>query len=226
MNRMSETRQAIENGTVNVDALVQKVTQTVDSGKAVTQELGTLDTYIEKMHAIVDMITEIASQTSLLALNASIEAARAGQAGRGFAVVASEISKMAEETQTSTVKITGLIENVSGAVKRVISVSTGMIGMIEGQKDATQETARSFKTIGHNTDTIFEQSDVLAGAVKALAAANKEIVDSIATVSAISEEVAAHASDTYAVSEQNMKTVESVAALSDHLGTLASQLNH
>lgn len=222
---MEETRQAIETGNTNVDMLVGKVEQTVDSGRTVTQELGTLDTYIVKMHSIVDMITEITTQTSLLALNASIEAARAGEAGRGFAVVASEISKMAEETQTATVNITGLIESVAKAIQRVVSVSTDMIEMVQGQKEVTEQTARSFETIGRNTDAIFNNSGALADIVGELAKANREIVDSVATISAISEEVAAHASDTYAISEQNSKTVESVASLSGHLGMLAQQLN-
>lgn len=225
MNSMGETRKAISAGNTNVAALVEQVTQTVASGKTVTEELGTLDTYIAKMHSIVDMITEITTQTSLLALNASIEAARAGEAGKGFAVVASEISKMAEETQNATVKITQLIENVSKAIESVVSVSREMIEMIEGHKDVTAQTAKSFETIGTNTDAIFENSDVLARIVKELAGANKAIVDSVSTISAISEEVAAHASDTYTISEQNSETVASVVSLSGHLRELAQQLN-
>lgn len=225
MDSMGNTRRAIADGNTNVASLVTQVTKTVASGKTVTAELGTLDTYIVKMHSIVEIITEITTQTSLLALNASIEAARAGEAGKGFAVVASEISKMAEETQDATVKITQLIENVSKAIESVISVSREMIVMIEGQKDTTEQTAKSFETIGVNTDAIIENSDALAQIVEELAGANKQIVDSVSTISAISEEVAAHASDTYTISEQNSETVASVVALSGHLRELAQQLN-
>lgn len=82
------------------------------------------------MNSIVEIISNIASQTSLLALNASIEAARAGEAGRGFSVVASEISTMANQTTDATQEITDLIGNVSSAVTSVVEVVKDMIAAI------------------------------------------------------------------------------------------------
>lgn len=225
IDSMNDNRKAIEQGNKNVELLVSQVNKSVESGEYVTKELSKLDEYMSQMNSIVDIINGIASQTSLLALNASIEAARAGEAGKGFAVVASEISQMAQQTQDSTVRIADLIKNVSEAISSVIKVSTEMIEMIEGQKETTEKTSQSFDVIERNSENVFKNSSGLADYVTRLSEANKGIVDSISTISAISEEVAAHASDTQESSETNNNIVGELVAMTDRLEQLAHQLN-
>lgn len=224
IDSMNQNKEAIAQGNANVGILVKQAEETVESGKKVTEELSQLDTYMSQMNSILDIINSITSQTSLLALNASIEAARAGDAGRGFAVVASEISQMAQQTKDSTVQISQLIENVSNAIQMVVEVSGSMISMIESQSENTEKTAESFTVIEKNSDNVYGQSNELAAYVTKLADANKKIVDSISTISAISEEVAAHASDTLSATESNNVIVEELAALSGQLETLAQEL--
>ena len=224
IDSMNQNKEAIAQGNANVGILVKQAEETVESGKKVTEELSQLDTYMSQMNSILDIINSITSQTSLLALNASIEAARAGEAGRGFAVVASEISQMAQQTKDSTVQISQLIENVSNAIQMVVEVSGSMISMIESQNETTEKTAESFTVIEKNSDNVYGQSNELAANVTKLAYANKKIIDSISTISAISEEVAAHASDTLSATESNNVIVEELAALSGQLETLAQEL--
>lgn len=224
IDSMNQNKEAIAQGNANVGILVKQAEETVESGKKVTEELSQLDTYMSQMNSILDIINSITSQTSLLALNASIEAARAGDAGRGFAVVASEISQMAQQTKDSTVQISQLIENVSNAIQMVVEVSSSMISMIESQNETTEKTAESFMVIEKNSDNVYGHSNELAAYVTKLADANKKIVDSISTISAISEEVAAHASDTLSATESNNVIVEELAALSGQLETLAQEL--
>lgn len=224
IDSMNQNKEAIAQGNANVGILVKQAEETVESGKKVTEELSQLDTYMSQMNSILDIINSITSQTSLLALNASIEAARAGEAGRGFAVVASEISQMAQQTKDSTVQISQLIENVSNAIQMVVEVSGSMISMIESQNETTEKTAESFTVIEKNSDNVYGLSNELAAYVTKLADANKKIIDSISTISAISEEVAAHASDTLSATESNNVIVEELAALSGQLETLAQEL--
>lgn len=224
IDSMNQNKEAIAQGNANVGILVKQAEETVESGKKVTEELSQLDTYMSQMNSILDIINSITSQISLLALNASIEAARAGEAGRGFAVVASEISQMAQQTKDSTVQISQLIENVSNAIQMVVEVSGSMISMIESQNETTEKTAESFTVIEKNSDNVYGQSNELAAYVTKLADANKKIIDSISTISAISEEVAAHASDTLSATESNNVIVEELAALSGQLETLAQEL--
>ena len=223
---MDDTKRALKAGNDNVNTLVNQVKASVESGVEVTKQLSELDELMQQMNSIVDIITEITTQTSLLALNASIEAARAGEAGKGFAVVASEITHMANQTQDATVKITDLIENVSGSIKSVINVTNNMVNMIDGQNETTATTAESFRMIEKNSDMVASKAKELSGAVEELNDANKKIVDSISTISAISEEVAAHANDTLEESENNITVVEALIKVADELNELANKLDN
>ncbi|MDD3240683.1 MAG: methyl-accepting chemotaxis protein [Lachnospira sp.] len=224
LDSTNTTQKAIDDGNRYVSLLVEQVEKSVESGAVVTKELTSLDEYMNQMHSIVDIIAGITEQTSLLSLNASIEAARAGEAGRGFAVVASEISKMANQTQDATVNITGLIENVSDAIVRVIRVSEQMIDMIQSQNETTSLTAESFQIISSNSQKVADNAESLASVVGELEKANREIIDSISTISAISEEVAAHASDTLESSEHNIEIINQTSQSALQLKEYAGQL--
>ena len=225
IDNVDNTMKAIRHGNETMLSLVEKVNISVQSGELATQQLNKLSEDMIKMHSVVDIITNITSQTSLLALNASIEAARAGEAGKGFAVVATEISKMADETQSATENITEMISNVSEALKNVVNVTNQIVTDISSQKQATSDTDASFKIIESNTYDISSNSDKLASFVEELSKANDKIVDSVATISAISEEVAAHASDTFETSENNAKTVREFVDMVDDLKELTEQLH-
>lgn len=223
---IKNTKNAIDEGSEHIENLVKKVDAAVDSGELVNKELSELDKYMSQMNSIIDIINEITSQTSLLALNASIEAARAGEAGKGFAVVATEISHMADQTQNATVEITGLIKNVSDAIVKVIDVSENMIDMIKGQKDVTGAAADSFKIIDDNSENVYVNSEKLSDSVKELEEANRQIIESISTISAISEEVAAHVNRTSETSNHNVELVEGVNNIAVNLGSLTDELRN
>ena len=131
---------------------------------------------------------------------------------------------MAAETETATNQIAGMLHNISDTIERVVDVTNDMIDMIESQNEATKVTADSFVRIENNTNMISSNSEELGGFVIELAGANSEIVESISTISSISEEVTAHASETYSVSENNMVIVKDVVESIDKLKEYAMQL--
>lgn len=208
---MQQTFEVLDSGKRDVEFLVRTVESSVQNGVEVEEKLQTLDTYIEQMNTIVELINDIASQTGLLALNASIEAARAGEAGRGFSVVATEISSMASRTNEATSDIAQLIGNVSGAIREVVSVVQHMIDGINEEKQSTENTAASFDSIQENTYSIRDNIDSLAEHIGELKAANNEIMDTIQTISAISQEVSAHAGETLAAQEDNGNILKEIA---------------
>ncbi|MGN0318168.1 MAG: methyl-accepting chemotaxis protein [Lachnospira sp.] len=223
---VNQTKEAISKGNDNIDRLNDQIALSVKSGEDVTQKLSALDVHMKKMNSIVDIITEITSQTSLLALNASIEAARAGEAGKGFAVVAGEINNMANQTQNATVDITKRIQQVLFAIEEVVNVTQSMIEEISNQKMLADHTKLSFQTIESHSDNVSERITELAEKVTLLTTANQEIVDTVSTISAISEEVAAHANDTLRESNDNINTAEVIVQLSSELNGLANQLKN
>lgn len=207
---MQQTLEALENGNHDVALLVTEVETSVKNGTIVMDKLEALNHYMEEMNSIVELIGGITSQTGLLALNASIEAARAGDAGRGFSVVATEISGMATRTKEATVNITQLIDNVSSAIREVVGVISQMVAGINEEKEGATNAAGSFEAIQNNTYSIRDNMKNLKKTVSQLQEANQMIVDSVQTISAISEEVAAHASETMSAEEANAVVMDEI----------------
>lgn len=218
------TESIIGTGKEKVDQLIEQVNIFEQATNAVSGQLTALSENTEKMQSIIELIDNITTQTSLLALNASIEAARAGEAGRGFAVVASEISNLANQTSTATVSITGLIEDISGALNEVVQAINQVIHSSQIQNTYAVETAKSFEQIQNTSANIFTEADSLIDIIKELAGANASIVDSIQNISAITEEVSAHATETYTSSAENSEIVQEVSSLVTALNEKAEQL--
>lgn len=220
---MQQTLAALENGNRDVAFLVTEVDASVTNGTVVSEKLEALESYMEEMNTIVELIGAITSQTSLLALNASIEAARAGEAGRGFSVVATEISGMATRTKEATVNITELIGNVTSAIQEVVGVITQMVSGINEEKQGASNAAESFETIQASTYAIRDNMENLAKNVAELKEANQVIVDSVQTISAISEEVSAHASETRNAEEENTVVMGEIAEILQQLVALTGK---
>lgn len=217
---MQQTLEALENGNHDVAFLVTEVEASVENGTVVMEKLEALNRYMEEMNTIVELIGGITSQTAMLALNASIEAARAGDAGRGFSVVATEISGMATRTKEATANITQLIDNVSSAIREVVGVISQMVAGIHDEKEGASNAAGSFEAIQDNTYSIRDHMKNLERTVVELKEANQMIVDSVQTISAISEEVAAHASETMSAEEENALVMDEITGILQDLVAL------
>ena len=220
---MDQTLKALNQGNHDIEELKTEVDISVQNGTEVTAKLEELEHYMEEMHSIVELIGGITSQTSLLALNASIEAARAGEAGRGFSVVATEISGMATRTKEATANIAELIGNVSSAIQNVVGVITEMIKGINGQKEGTDNAAKQFDAIRSSTVSVQQSITQLADTVKQLKDSNQNIVDAVQTMSAISEEVSAHAGETMKAEEDNQVTMNEISEILNGLVDLTKE---
>lgn len=139
------------------------------------------------------------------------------------------IQNKVEDVKNGSQEITNSINDTKKAVdagnKNVVDVTGQMVEMIKEEDAATKETAASFSIIENNTGKILINAESLTNIVNGLSEANKKIVDSVSTVSAITEEVAAHASDTFAVSEQNNATINEIISISNELKVLTDKLN-
>lgn len=222
---MEDANAEVSSGRDKIDELINQVQVSDDASKQVSAELDKLSEYTGQMQSIIELIDGITSQTSLLSLNASIEAARVGEAGKGFAVVASEISNLADQTQNATVDITDLIDNISRELESVVKVINYLMDNSKLQGIAATETASSFETIASRTGDIQQQIEELSGLVSELASSNEAIVESIQTISAATEEVTAHSTVTLECSEENTTIVGDVGTVVEELQSLAERLN-
>jgi len=208
--KVDRAAEAVKTGQDNIQRMNELTVEVDRAGKNVADVLSTFQSTAEEMNSITDIITRVASQTSLLALNASIEAARAGEAGRGFAVVAGEISNLAAQTKDATDKISGLIGGVVSQVGTMVETINRLLKTGEEEGKCASMTASSFSQISEIVDVIKDLTSSLDSLVESLAGANKEIVNSVQTASAVTEEVTAHANQTYSVSEDNKRIVDHV----------------
>ncbi len=164
-----------------VDQNIMRISETIDQ----------LVENVEKVSGITQAIQNISTQTNLLALNASIEAARAGEAGKGFAVVADEIRNLAEETKVSTEKITAIIVELTSVTSNTQNEIKESAESIAQQRKKVDEVNTSFIQCENGMLQLQTNVDKINHDIKSVLDANKEIVDSIALLSASSEEVSA-----------------------------------
>lgn len=221
---MTDTAGKVETGKQQMEALAQQVKKSMEANRQVLNQMKALGEYTSQMNTIIETITSIANSTGMLALNASIEAARAGETGRGFAVVASQISGLAGQTKSATVNITELIEHIN---RELVSVEAAVDVVTESNRsnaESTQVVTENFAGITRGTEDIGKQTKELLDIVAELEAANGDIVEGIQTISAITEEVSAHAHETYSACEQNTILVDSVTKVVDELSMAAQEL--
>ena len=225
-DKMETTTEAIKNGQSHIKALNNFTEVSETAGKEVADALKTFEEYTSRMNSIIDIITNVADQTSLLALNASIEAARAGAAGKGFGVVATEISNLASQTTSATLDITQLIGDITKQLNIMVETIDNLIESNAKQAEASSETSESFKIITSDIGEIRKQSEDLESIVEQLVTSNKAIVESVQTISAITEEVSANSSETYETSRRNEEIVRNVGSIVKSLDEDANTLRN
>lgn len=218
--------ESINEGKQNVNRLIEQAKISEQAANSSVEVVDELKKSTDKMESIVEMISSVAKQTSLLALNASIEAARAGEAGRGFSVVASEISNLAGQTQSATEDIGSLIGTVTSEMENVTKAILTLVDNSKIQNEAANVTAESFEKIVDNSNEIKKNSTQLTSIVEMLEVSNKEIVESIQTISSITEEVSAHSTTTCDITEKNLSVVQEVKEIVEEMTENSENLRH
>ena len=146
---------------------------------------------ISSINEAVELISDITTQTNLLSLNASIEAARAGQAGKGFAVVASEIKQLAEQSSQGTDTIKGIAETILGKSKEYVNLTEKMKRLVEQEQTDIGGAKTGFDTLSETIEANVEIAGTIAEKTQKLESLKLDIVNSITELSAISQENAA-----------------------------------
>jgi methyl-accepting chemotaxis protein len=164
----------------------------------------------QEIGSILDIINELAEQTNILSINATIEAAGAGEAGRRFAVVADEIRKLADRVGGSTKEIRGLIEEVRAAANTTVMVTE------DGSK-AVDVSTRQFGDVAASFRRIVELVANTTQASREIELSTKQQTTAVEQASAAMADVAQTARDTEASSSQTMQTAAQLAALSQQL---------
>jgi methyl-accepting chemotaxis protein len=175
-------------------------------------ELGKLG---ERIGRVVETIDDIAEQTNLLALNAAIEAARAGEHGRGFAVVADEVRKLAERSSRETRQIADLIREVQGATRQAVGAMQSGATKVEQGSARADLAGRALGEILIAVDSTVQQVTEIAASAQQMAAASRSVVEVMESISAVVEENTASTEEMAAQANQVTGAIENIAAVSE-----------
>lgn len=185
-----------------------------------------LDKHTQNISQLVAVIQSIAAQTNLLALNAAIEAARAGEHGKGFAVVADEVRTLAEQSSESVTNITEIVNKIQSESSSVTSSLREGYKEVEEGTNQIERTGETFHKISASVTEMVTRIQTISNDLQNISETSQEMSGSIEEIAAITEESAAGVEQTSASSQQASSAMEEIASNSNELAQLAEELNN
>lgn len=197
----------------------------IDAIMHISEQIKETSRAVDNINEKVSAISEIATQTNLLSLNASIEAARAGEMGRGFAVVAEEIGKLALNSAQAAESIKQEMDQLLMSSQLAVEESNKVHSLTKTQQDELNETTDKIQTLLKQIGTTISHVSAIKQDVGQCVQSKTVIVDTMESLSAISEENAASSQETSATTEEIRATVENLANASHDMNSVATELN-
>lgn len=199
--------------------------KTVAALNSIAHQIQLTNESVQKIGAATELITSIASQTSLLSLNASIEAARAGEAGKGFAVVATEIQKLSVQSNDAAVEIQGIISTLQDEAQKTVDEMQNAEVLMHEQQEKLEDTKSKFNDVSNGIDVSRRGTEEIRVSADSADSSRSTVIDVISNLSAISEENAASAEETAASMEELNATINMMAEEAARLKQISNNLS-
>lgn len=214
----SSVKQSITEGTYCTQKLNQQTGSTIEITTDIVSAIEALEQKSKYVTQITHVINEIANQTNLLSLNASIEAARSGEQGKGFAVIAHEIRELARKSQESVDEIQKILKSIQDDTKTAAETAKKAESVLSLQENAVNNTITSFDNINDNVGKLMVCLNYITENVDSMEESRASTLGAIENISAVLEEIAA---STSTVNQNAQNQISSVEALSESAGALS-----
>ena len=224
--KIQDTTKAAEDGRKSVKNAVDQMQKIETSVSASARVIAQLGEESDKIGKIVDAISEIAEQTNLLALNAAIEAARAGEHGKGFAVVADEVRKLAEQSRESAQEISSLIGSIQEKAQDAVQAMESGVTNVKNGADAVDGAGATFGEIVNMVTDVEQGSHQMGKIVAELVESTNIITKSVDNISVKSRQVAKESETVSAASEQQSATMHEISDASKSLAEMAQAMQN
>ncbi|MCT1902131.1 methyl-accepting chemotaxis protein [Oceanobacillus sojae] len=204
LNQMTSIQSSVENTNENISSLLERSKQ---------------------VSTILNAITDISEQTNLLALNAAIEAARAGEHGKGFAVVADEVRKLAEQSKLSATQIREIITGIQTDVENAVEKMSQVTSDVNSGLDVSYDAIDKFGEIMRSSESIKPQMEEVTSISEQMAAAVGQLTETVGDLASIARNNAASSQEVAASSEEQLASMEEISASAKSLSSMAEDLS-
>lgn len=220
----AETAKSAEQGNKAIQQTINQMNEIQNSVNHSVVKVKLLNERSMEIKKIIDVITDISSQTNLLALNAAIEAARAGEHGKGFAVVADEVRKLAEQSSASADQIIELIRDIESNLNETIGAMDLVNKNVEIGVDVAGESGKAFEKILRAIEEVASQIQEVSSISEQLSANSQQVNASVQSIATIAKQVTSNSQNVVAASEEQSASMEEVTASASSLANMAENL--
>ena len=223
-NTSLEAFKRAEKGNDIVYSAIEQMNNISDKVAVSSQAVSILGEKSKEIGSIVSLITSIAGQTNLLALNAAIEAARAGEQGRGFAVVADEVRKLAEQSASAAGNISSLINEIQKEIVNSVKAMDNGTSAVKDGINMVNQAGKSFGEIVDDINYIASQMQDVSAVTEEISAGSQNMLGAIENVAKISNESSENAENVVAASQEQTALMKEVANAAENLTQMAMEL--
>ncbi|MFP4392670.1 MAG: Cache 3/Cache 2 fusion domain-containing protein [Desulfohalobiaceae bacterium] len=183
-------RDTAQQGSSTVESMLQSINQVQEKSQSLRENMNNLGSRAQSIGQVMDVISDIADQTNLLALNAAIEAARAGEAGKGFAVVADEVRKLAEKTMQATKEVGQAVNEIQEGIQSGLEHTEGTVELVNQSTAQAQDSGQALQSIIQAVQETADQVRSIATSAEEQSSASEEINKAVEEINRISSETA------------------------------------